>query len=322
MKELLDILDNREKAFLIWIAFAALLALRSNNVRPALVSVLRTLLSRKILIVLVAALGWVCLEVLLLHWWLWNFGMVKDTVIWVFAQALVMVFNHHRAHKDASYFKRAALASFKIALVLEFLINSYVFHIVIEVLLFPLLAFLAAMFAFSETSEKYVPVRRLVEYVMGAIGLFLLGYVLVRLIGDVDSFVSIETLRRFVLPIALTLLFLPFVYALAVYTAYENLFVRIDVWMTDGGLARYTKRQLLRTCLFRLGRVNRFASQYAARLNAVRSQRDTAKLMSEFRRSIASASQITQGLYGATRSSKVSRSEASGKVGLDTEPRS
>jgi hypothetical protein len=282
MNEILDLLDNREKAFLIWAAIGVALALGIKNVRPALLSVLGILLDRKILIVLALGAAWVSLEVLLLRWWLWDLGMVKQIAIWVFGQAVIMVFSIHKALSDAAYFKKTVLATLKATIALDFLVNFYVFPLAAEVVLAPILLFLAAMLAVSETGEEYMPAKRLMQFVMVALGLSLLGYAVARLMGDVESFVSMDTLRRLVLPIALTLLFLPFVYALAVYSAYEVLFVRMGFLVGDAELARYTKHQVLRACHFRLSRVNRFASQYATRLNAMRSQRDTAKLISEF----------------------------------------
>jgi hypothetical protein len=284
MEEILGLLDNREKAWLIWIAFGLILVLRSKNFPSSLVSVVKTLLSKQILIVLAAMVGYVSLEVCVFHrLGLWDFGMVKATVVWLLGQALVMVFNHNRAHKDASYFKRTVLASLKVALVLDFLVNFYVLPIFLEIALVPILFLVAAMLELSKTREEYIRVRHLMQYVMAAIGFSLLGYATARLIGDVDSFASVDTLRLFALPIVLTLLFLPFVYALAVYTAYETIFVRIKLWVADTELARYTRRRVLRACLFRLSRVNRFANEYAVRLSTVKSQSDTIKLISDFR---------------------------------------
>ena len=284
MEDILSLLNNRERAALFWIAFVLLLALGSKPLRSSALSIAKTLFARQILVVLGSMVGYVSLVVFISHQLgLWNLGMVKETVIWFFGPALVMVFNYNQANKDASFFKKTVVASLKILVALEFLINFYVLHIAIEIVLVPILVALGALLAYSETSEEYTSVKRPMEYLMAVFGLSLLAYAVTRLIVDFESFASVDTLRLFALPIVLTLLFLPFVYALAVYTAYEAIFVRIRLWITDTELAHYTRRQVLRACLFRLSRVNRFANEYAVRLSTVKSQPDAAKLISDFR---------------------------------------
>jgi hypothetical protein len=162
------------------------------------------------------------------------------------------------------------------------LINLYVLHILAELLLVPSLFSVAALFAVSDTKQEYAPVKRLVQFIMGATGLSLLSYAVARLAGDPESFASVDNLRLFLLPIVLTVVFLPFIYGLAIYSGYEQIFVRAKIWVTDIDLASYTRRQIFRACLFRLSRVNRFASRYAVRLSTVKSESDVSRLIADF----------------------------------------
>ena len=287
MEEILSVLNNRERAALVWIAFGLVLALRSKGIRSSLVLVAKILLSRPIFTVIAAMVGYVSLVVFgFRRLGLWDFGMVKDTTIWFLGSAFAMVFNHEQAHKDASYFKRTLLASLNVLVLVEFLINFYVLNIFIELLVVvPVLFFGAALLAFSKTREEYAPARRLMEPVMAIVGFSLLAYAVARLMGDVTSFVAVENVKRIVLPIALTVLFLPFLYALAVYSAYDGISIRVKIWITDSELARYTRREVFNACLFRLSRVNRFMKDYAARLPTIKSKSDATKLIADFRAS-------------------------------------
>ena len=296
MEDIIAVLNNREKAMLIWLAFGLALALRSKDIRSSLVSIAETLLSRPILTILAAMAGYASVVVFFSYrFGLWDFRMTKDTAIWLLGPAIVMVFNHDKARTEPSYFKKMLLANLKVVLVVEFLVNFYVFNILVEALVvLPLLFFLGVSLAVSQAKEEYARVGRLVQSFMGLIGLLLLFYALARLVGDFNSFASVATLKSFVLPPALTVLFLPFIYGLAVYTAYELIFMRITLRITDTKLARHTRRQVLRACLFRLSRVNHFANEYAPQLSTIKSQWDATNLISDFKRSIGGASAVAQ----------------------------
>jgi hypothetical protein len=69
---------------------------------------------------------------------------------------------------------------------------------------------------------------------------------------DFNKFASMSTLENFIIPILLTLTFLPFVYLVAVYVAYENLFIRLQFFIKDPSLLKYTKKRILQVFHFRL----------------------------------------------------------------------
>jgi hypothetical protein len=286
MEDILSVLNNRERAVAFWVALGLIVGLRSKGIRSSLVSLAKAALCRPILTVVAAMVGYVSLVVLGFDWLaLWDFGMLKDSVIWFLGSALVMVFNHEEALKDTSYFKKKLLASLTVLVVVEFLVNFYVFHILLELFLVPVLFFSAALLAYSKTRPEYALVKRGMEFVMGMAGFSLLAYATARLAADPTSFAAAENVKRFFLPIALTVLLLPFTYTLAVYSAYDGISLRVRLWIKDSELARYTRRQVFNACLFRLSRLNRFTREYAARLPTVKSRSDATKLIADFRAS-------------------------------------
>jgi len=248
------------------------------------VAVATTALSRPILVVLAA----MCLYIALIlcaanRLNLWHVDMLKDTMIWAFGPALVMVFNHDNASRNPDHFKKTVLAAIRLTVLIEFVINFYVLHIALELVMFPAMLVLASLLAVAESKQEYAAVKRLTQFLLGALGTAVLSYAAIRFAGDVDSFASQDTLRLFLLPIALTVMFVPFVYALAVYTGYENIFIRLTIWVKDQELAGYLRRQIFQTCLFRLARVNKFRSEYLPALSTIRSKPDVVRLIRDFR---------------------------------------
>lgn len=283
MQDALAALDNREKATLIWVAIALLLALRSKSIRSSLFSLATTLASRQLLTIFAAMLSYVALVIFVAHQLeLWDSSLLKDTLIWLLGPALVMLFGADQAAKDATFFKKTLIANLQVALVFEFLLNYYVLPLYFELLLVPIVVFVGVMLAFSETKGEHAPVKRLMQFIAAAIGLSLLSYATARLFGNVGSFVSWETLRLFALPVALTVLFLPFLYGFALFLGYETIFVQLKVWRTDPAVARFARRQILIACNLRLSRVNKFLHSYVARLPTIKTEDDATKLIADF----------------------------------------
>jgi hypothetical protein len=75
------------------------------------------------------------------------------------------------------------------------------------------------------------------------IGIGFFAYALYNVIIDFKGFVTLQNLRTFLLPIILTVIFLPFIYLLAVYVTYDLIFVRLKIIVNDPKIVRYAKWQ-------------------------------------------------------------------------------
>lgn len=282
--DVLSVLDNREQAILVWATLGLTLAMFNQSIRGSIVLLVRTFFSKPLLIVLILMVGYVVMIVFASRYLgLWNVSMTKDTVKWFFGQAFVMWVSSDQANKDDDYFKTKFLMNVRFVILLEFLVNFYVFNIFVELVLVPFITFIAIMLAFSETKREYRSVKQLMQFVMTTFGLALLFYISAMLITNLSSFVTLDNLRLLILPIALTVLFLPFIYALAVYSGYELIFLRVQLWKTDDELARFTRRAIFRACLFRLRQINRFLNHYAGSLHGIRSTAEVTELLADFR---------------------------------------
>ena len=76
--------------------------------------------------------------------------------------------------------------------------------------------------AWARPPPKIEPiVRKVIDGVLIAIGLFFLGYFAVRAISDLDGFLTRENAERFLVVPALTVAFTPFLYLVAWYSQRE-----------------------------------------------------------------------------------------------------
>jgi hypothetical protein len=277
-------LNNREIALVAWLLVLVVAVLVYRGTRGSALAVLKTVASPQMLIPLLAIVAYISLVLAGAYKvGAWDFSLLKTTLFWFFAAALVMFFTANEATRNNGYFRKVVIRNLQLAVVLEFVVNLYVFNLVVELALVPVLAFIAMLGAYAETEPQYKPVRTLTTVVTTGFGLYLLGYAIVQIVRDFEGFATLRNLNDFMLPIILTLVLIPFLYVLALYMAYQLMFTRLRFLIKDRRLARFAKWQVFKTCRIRLSKVNRFASGLAAKLYAARDRAEVMQAMEDFK---------------------------------------
>lgn len=282
----LDLFNNREKAIIIWVLIVLVGALFHIGFRTSIFRVLGILFQKKIAVVLAAMLLYVSLLVLLFYKMrLWDVFLIKDTAFWILGVAFVLLLNADRATRDENYFKKIVLDNLKLILVLEFIVNLYVFSLWVEIILMPLLFVVIATGAVAEMKEEDISVKKVIDSILAILAVFLTIFALISILRDYQSFATIDNLRAFVLPPLLTLAYIPFLYLVALYMAYENLFVRLDIfWEKDKELVKFAKRRILILCLINLGKLHRFTKGNTQELMRLDNKNDILSMIRSFDR--------------------------------------
>jgi len=191
----------------------------------------------------------------------------------------MLLMNANKATQDNSFFKKILIDNLKFILVLEFVVNLYTFNLLIELILVPFLFVIIAISAYAEIKKEYLPVKKMVDYIMFIFGLFLITYALVKILGDYQSFTTSENMRAFILPPLLTIAYIPFLYLFVLMMVYENLFLRIDIFMKDNkALTKFAKRKIIRLCHLDLRKLNRFSRDSSQELIKISNKEDVRKL--------------------------------------------
>lgn len=240
-------LDNREISVVVWLGLFLMWAFSMKEVRKSIVTIVKAALAWKIVLCVSMVAAYVAMVVLALRTvGLWDMGSLKATVLWTLTVAVAMVFEVGLTMDHERYFQKAVRDGFKISVILEFITNLYVLSLPFEMLLIPTATILACMLVFAESKDEFKPMRAPLNCILALIGLGLLAYAAHRVYTDFQSFAQLSTLTEFLLPILLTVVFLPFLYILATVVSYENVFVRLRFLMNNPELRRFTRGQLLR----------------------------------------------------------------------------
>lgn len=204
---------------------------------------------------------------------LWSRELLDVTVFWFFGAGLWMfsAAGFHAADRDLfrRIIRRRLLAG---VLVIEFIANLYVFNLVVELLLILGVTFLVLLDAVATTKPEFARVKNLTEGALAVFGVFLLVRAANIALSDAGSFTTSETVMRFLLPILLSVIFLPFVYVLAVWVLYEQAFLRLSHFASDPRLAPRSKWSMVRAFGLNRRRIAAFAGSDQVKL--ARAQND------------------------------------------------
>ena len=249
------VLDNRKLAIVFWAIAALVLCLAKREIRSSLFDVLKAAVTPRIAIPLVGMLLYVGGVVAALRSIdLWTLDLLADTLFWLVGTGMVLFFvAYDRARTDPHFFRRTVIRMLSAVVILEFIVDLSPLPLLAELMLVPSLVLLGALLAFSATRVDLAPVSTLLNRVVTIVGLTLLAYGVARVAGDPASFASMETARTFAIPVLLTITFLPFVYAIAVYGNLDGMRAELR-WLLedDVRLYKYARRRVLRTVGLRL----------------------------------------------------------------------
>ncbi len=259
---ILNELNNREKAILIWFILFFIWVLFKKESRRAFRKFLKAFLEKKIVFSLLAMLFYIFLVIKLLKKvGIWDVSALKDTVFWILGSAFTMYLNISDVSRDNGYFKKMIVENFKFSLILEFIVNLYSFSLVAELIVMPMIVLTILLNAFVESKQEYWRIKKPLTFILGLFGLILLSFSVGEIISDFNNFATFKNLRDFSLPVLLSTTLLPFIYIMALAMQYETLFVRIDIANKNVNITKYVKKKVLVSCHINLLKLNKVSKK-------------------------------------------------------------
>ncbi len=263
-------LDNRELALVLWLLVAiAFTFIYFKPTRHAFPDIIKTFLDPEIFFALVAMVGYIALLVYLYFLaGLWTVSLLTQTIFWFFGPAIILIFRIGSANEDPSFVRKTLLSTLQFAVLLEFVVNLRSANLIIEIVLVPVLFLIGGLIAVSSARDELRQVKVPMQWILVLVVLAMIIFSVVTVARRPQDFFALATLREFVLPIALTIGFIPFVYGVAIYSTYDGMFSQVALRLDDAGLVRYAKRRLLRSGRLRLKRIQRLAVGFPQMLSS------------------------------------------------------
>ncbi|MEM6721365.1 MAG: hypothetical protein AAF611_18705 [Bacteroidota bacterium] len=255
---MLDIFNTREVAILIWTSLILALFFSNKQARKGLKPLISVFFSTSLFDIVLYLLIYTeiiifCLTIL----GFWNLNFIKDSIYWFLFAGVPLVFSFSKVNREENYIRKVLKTSLAGVVIVEFIINFYCFSLTVELILLPIIAFLAIFQIMIEKDIKHRKVTSLIVNMQIVIGLIIFGIVIYKLSQNYTSLITLSTLKSFLFPIIMTIVTLPFLYLIALYSLYETMFVRMGTRLNKSDKL-YLKIRLIQKFHFNRIKLRRF----------------------------------------------------------------
>ncbi|MDD9728471.1 hypothetical protein PVW46_00970 [Mameliella sp. AT18] len=159
---------------------------------------------------------------------LWTSSQIAPTAVWYFVGGLPLLLRAFEAKEGTQHFRGYATAVLSGTTLIEFIYVAKTFSLPTELILTPIVTFIALLAVVSERDLEHATVNKLLTWVLAIAALTILWHSVSQIWAEPETFFTIETARCFILPIYLTIFFIPFIYALHFFSHIEGALIHID----------------------------------------------------------------------------------------------
>lgn len=277
------IFTTREIAVFIYVIFFTIFFLVNKKTRTSVFSVNKSvyninLVVPLLIVLLYAALFvWTCTY---LPFWDWIY--IKDIVFWVLFAGVPVCFNAVEEKLEKHYFRNIIIENLKFAALVEFITSTFTFHIAIELILQPILVIFIILQSMAD--KKSLLLKKNIDWIFGVVGFVILAFTAKIAIDSIGNIQFVDILVGLVLPIILSVLYLPIAYFFAVYAKYEILFMRMGFKEPKDKKLKIKHRvAVIKLCKLSYKKICRFLNTYLPRMYIKMSDYEFEALIDEFR---------------------------------------
>ncbi len=254
-----DFFSTRELSVIFWLSLFLIYALTKKDVRKSSIKVIQAFFQHKLIVLFLLMIIYVQLQILgLVKLGLWDTSLLKDTIYWPMLVGFPLLMKTNKIGSEKKYLKSIFKDSIKGIVILEFIANFYSFSLIAELILIPIMTIVGVSTVYTKDEPKYKAVEKLFSNIIMIFGLVVLAYTVYRIYQGFEDFANLSTLKSFLLPILLTITFLPFLYLVALWSLYETMLYRTGHGLKKKKDKRYLKWKMFRKYLFNRKKLRKF----------------------------------------------------------------
>lgn len=279
----MGIFTTREIAIFIYGTILLIYILIHQKGEKILLPVIKAACHKKLvvpfclLLLLSAAFVWACTYLSI-----WDWPYVKDIALWTLFVGVPVCFNATSRQLEEHYFKNIIIDNLKFTALVEFITGTFTFPFIGEMILQPVLVILMIMQ--SSLVKKTESTKKVVDGIVGIVGLIIIGLTIKSIVDSIGEVYFVDILVGLVLPIILSIIYLPVAYLFALYAKYEILFMRMGFKEPDDKKLRREHRfQVFFCCKLSYKKVCRFLNEYVQKMYVRMSTTEFKTIIDEFR---------------------------------------
>lgn len=265
---MLDIFSTREIAFGVWLFIFIIIILIPKKMRHAAKRVVKAACAPKLAIpFFVFIIYGIAVTFIFSKLPIWDCKFIKDILIWVTFVGIPTCYKGFDRDFKKGYFKSVILDNLKFIVIVEFLLSTFTFHLIVELLLVPALTFIYLLEAIAGIKEEFGPAKTLLSWILSISCFVIVAFTIERGINDYIVFESIDTYISLFLPLILSVLYLPIVYVFSLYAKYGTAFTYMSIRESgDKKTQRKHKWKVFKACNVFYSRITKFGNEGTKRM--------------------------------------------------------
>lgn len=278
-------LSSRECATIIWGVILIIYVITKKETRNSSYNVIKIFFGKKLRILwIIYFLYVVGITIIFSKLSLWKHVYLKDVIIWTLFSGLINYMNAVSREADENYIIKIIKEKFKLIIIFEFIMSTFTFNIIVELLIIPIFTLISILSFVSERDAKYKNVYKLTNFVFGILGFVFLYKTIEVGVNEYQQLNAIDTLISFLIPIIYLVLTLPLIYIISLYSKYELLFLRMS--FKEGNDKKVNKKRrfdVLRICNISVRKVRIFTYEFLPRMYKSITDEEFDNLLNEFK---------------------------------------
>lgn len=281
LQSITNILTNREIAIIIWaIIIVNIVIFTKRSILNSVWRIIEVLFTNKISLVFLSILIYtLMMSALLFKLRLWNILMIKDTIYWYVGVGIRLLSDIINPSGGYIRFNSKVVSVLRIAIIIEFIVNFYVFPLWAEVVFIPIILIISLLSVPYKKDKATITVNILMNRVINFISYMLIAYIVIKIINDPNTLFSTDNLKAMALPFALTIMYIPLLYLITILLKYKTLFVRLDLYINNRKLCKIIKMEIIKVGNIRLSRINKIANSAIPGVKGLRKNQDILKFL-------------------------------------------
>lgn len=205
----------------------------------------------------------------------WKWPYLKDIVMWVFFVGVPVCFKAAQRSIEDNFFRDMLIDNVKWTAVLEFLMGSFTFSLFGELALQFVLLFLLRVQSSCKQNEKAASLKTAVDWIIAISGCVLIVLTVNVAVETYTDLGIMDYIVSFLIPLVLSILYLPVAYCMAVYSKYNTIYFQMERRNKDDiKTLRSKKRKIFFYCGLSRKKLIEFDKWYTAYICSIRSAND------------------------------------------------
>ena len=235
-------MSDREWASLAWLAGFIVWIACYKPTRLSLAHLLKTFFQLVFIVPLGIAAVYATGEIYFLyHFGWWSIDNLKTTTLWLVTFAFVTMFEVATAKNRKAGLGKITREVMSITVLLVFITELYSFPLPVELAVLPLTTAIFLIAEMAKLRPEHAAVAKLFSCLSVLIGLSYFGFSVWKSIEVGREAATWAVALEFMIPLLLSLGFLPFLYIWRTYVAYNDIFTTISIFGIDKSLVPYAR---------------------------------------------------------------------------------